>query len=273
MGVFDTHPAALADLELFHCQIHFRDRLMGGVPRDPRMIEGWLQKSMVGSGEERRLALLRTAMQVGLPVDEQMTLEDMLSVTAKLADSAHTQGFKRDQRGLYVESRTIKACLKEAISIRFPYAVAKFGVTKKAGKGYLAEHIFIWPSRLHLGVAEPDGLDLAIGHVTGPQGPRSTLGYHEYVKQRCLDFTVMVQGGGFKEDEWARIWVCAQNQGLGARRSAGHGTFEVTVWESLGEPDAELVTRIHQEDAQLLSDDPLEELADPLRVMADGLLR
>ena len=33
------------------------------------------------------------------------------------------------------------------------------------------------------------------------------------------------------DDQWRYIWSCAEQQGLGAVRSQGHGRFEVIEWE------------------------------------------
>ena len=43
--------------------------------------------------------------------------------------------------------------------------------------------------------------------------------------------TVVEADYEFAEDEWAAIWQTAQNEGLGAGRSQGYGTFIVTRWD------------------------------------------
>ena len=140
-----------------------------------------------------------------------------------------TTGFKRAEHGLYIEARQIKALFKESTNILF--GAERWGPTRKGPKSYLAERVFVQPDRVWLGCEAPDGLELVVGHLNGPTGPVSTLGYHEYVVQPSLSFTVWVVRDLITSTQWADVWVLAQEIGLGALRSQGHGRFQLTAWE------------------------------------------
>lgn len=102
--------------------------------------------------------------------------------------------------------------------------------TKKGPRPFVAERVCVVPDKLWLGVREPTGVELMIGHVTGPAGPRSTVGYHEYVTGAQLDFRVLVVRDCISADQraisgytrsttgWAR---CDLRGSAGSRSSVG----------------------------------------------------
>lgn len=224
----------------YRVALTFTGKIMGGVPRDPQIIEGWLRsKAGIDDEQEVRQAMLRTLVELGAELTGTETFDEIVAASEALAAQRQTNGFKRDDQGLYIESRQVKAMLKESVNILF--AGDRWGRTKKGPRSYTAERLFVRPDRIHLGRMEPDGVDMVIGHVTGPQGPRSTLGYHEYVEQASIEFTVdstdATPGGKgaptdcIDPDHWPLIWMHAEANGLGALRSQGHGQFAVTAFE------------------------------------------
>ena len=48
--------------------------------------------------------------------------------------------------------------------------------------------------------------------------------------QPSLSFTVWVVRDLITAAQWADVWVLAQEIGLGALRSQGHGRFQLTAW-------------------------------------------
>jgi hypothetical protein len=227
VGIFDT------DSDIFttyHARLRFRDRLMGGIPKNPKIIEGWLRsKAGIEQEEEIRRATLRTLLELGADVRPDMSFEEMEKASESLAATRQTNGFKIGERGLYLESRAVKAMLKESINIL--YAGDRWGKTKKGPKSFFAERVFISPDRLNFGMGEPAGVDMFIGHVSGPKGPQSTLTYHEYVERAVIEFDVMVCRDEVKAEHWPEIWVHCQENGLGALRSQGFGRFDIEQWE------------------------------------------
>lgn len=231
----------------YRVEATFTGKVMGGVPKDPKIIEGWLRsKAGISDTDEVRQALIRTLIELGADVSGGETFDELVAASEALAAQRSTNGFKRDAGGLYIESRQVKAMLKESVNVLF--AGERWGRTKKGPKSFTAERLFVrgvnadTPERIHLDRAEPDGVEMVIGHVTGPQGPRSTLGYHEYAEHASIAFLVdstdATPGAGAVEDciapeHWPLIWLHAQANGLGALRSQGHGQFAVTAFTRL----------------------------------------
>lgn len=85
--------------------ITWRDRLAGGTPSDPKLIEGWLKSKMPGMTNdlERRHMLLKTLREMGAEVPET---DDVMSIdmtqleeaATRVAASRGANGFKRPNR-------------------------------------------------------------------------------------------------------------------------------------------------------------------------------
>ncbi len=234
----------------YRARLQFRDRILGGIPKDPKIIEGWLRtKAGVTNEEEIRQMLIRTMQETGQDVDAGASFEELIAASEKIAGQKQTQGFKFDDTGLYIESRIIKAAIKEDVNIlwagygekdekgkRIPAFGRENNPTAKGAKSFVAERIFVNPDRIYLlrdgePVTKADGIHLSIGHITGPSGPRSTLGYHEYVEQPVVEFEVMATRDCIPGDDWATLWAQAEENGIGTSRSMGFGRFDFLLWE------------------------------------------
>lgn len=268
--------AARRLFSMYAVRLEFIDRVMGGVSKNPEVIESWLRaRAGIQQQDELRYAMLRTLADMGVDVYDDMSLEAAIAASKKVAANKATTGFKVDPiHGLYLESRQVKSMLKESINVL--YAGDRWGATRKGPRNYAAERVFVTPIKLFIGrrdlrddVMSPDGVEVIPGHVTGPAGPRNTLAYHEFVTRGILDFTVLVCGDTITNDQWAEIWVHAGLNGLGAVRSQGHGQFKRTRWEKLAVPTPEEFERIVFEDAQLLRDRPLPARLRPSVAAAD----
>lgn len=249
VSVFATHRE-----EMFHynrVKIRFRDRLVGGQPKDPKLVVGWIGKN-VGITDEVEMAakarqhLVEMGVEIGADV---VTLDDLFEVAEREAEMK-TQGFKRDPLGRpYIEARHVKACIKECVNIL--YAGVKWGTTRKGPRSYTAERVFVDPDVIVVGAAEDVFVEQSIGHITGPQGPRSTIGLFEYVTGAEVEFVVRElrsqttagQEPALTYDQWARVWTLAQENGLGTMRSQGHGQFDVIEYEREDDVPAKKKTR------------------------------
>jgi hypothetical protein len=150
--------------------------------------------------------------------------------------AAERQGntFYRTAAGLCLADYHIKAMLKEATAVLYPYQDGhKGGATKKAARSAVAEWLFVDEHRIPLGRRDPDGVHTQVGHVTGPKGPRSTLTYYDYCQGAQCSFTVSSVEDRVKPDQWERILILGQKLGLGALRSLSHGQFVITGFEPL----------------------------------------
>lgn len=223
----------------YHCEIEFRDRIYGGVPKNPKVIEGWLMSRM-GLTDQEEIAhwTARTLREMGVEVNEGMTLDEMEKLATSVAGQKQTNGFKHDEQGLYIEARQVKAAIKESVSILFPYAIEKWGVAQARGaKGgktpwkFAAEAVFVNPDHIHLDRTKPDGEAMMMIHTDGPQGPVNSLAYHEYVEKARIAFDVLVTRDAIEHEKWPEIWLQAEQIGLGACRSQSAGQFDVVAWD------------------------------------------
>lgn len=226
--------------ETIHVKLAFTDRLVGGCPKDPKMIEGWLKKNMGIDDELELLELTRQhLLEMGVDVPSTATREEIQAAVEKIASELKTQGFKRLDGDPYLEERNVKAGIKESVNVLF--AGERWGIVKgyqgKGPKSYVAERVFVKPDRIPLGPADTVRVDMAVGHVNGPQGPRSTIGYYEYVDRPEVEFDILQlreqkQGGNgepaLTHEQWAQVLTHLELNGFGAMRSQGHGQFVVT---------------------------------------------
>ncbi len=232
MGIFDRTTDLFSN---YRATIQFRDRVMGGIPKDPKIIEAWMRtKTGIDDKEELRRAMFRTLSEQGIDVTD-MTYEQALTASESLAGMQSCNGFKSGEHGLYLESRVVKSMLKECTNILF--AGKRWGATKKGPKSFLAERAHISPDKLWLGTHEPDGVELFIGHTNGPKGPQSNLTRYEFVREARLTFYVRVIHDEVPHEAWPDLWVTAQENGLGALRSQGHGRFDILEWDKCSYDD------------------------------------
>jgi len=230
-----TFTSIFNDTDLFtkyRVTIQFIDKVMGGVPQKPEIIEGWLRKKMLGNDDaELRQMMLNTLDELGMEVEAEMTMEQLYEVARHAAAKHAGNTFYRDEHGLYLKGHQPKAMLKEAVNILF--AGERWGKTNKGPKNFLAERVFVDELRIYLGRDEPDGTDLQIGHVSGPQGPRSTLTYVDYCRRPSVSFTVSSLNDCIKPEQWKKMLILCQKSGLGALRSMGNGQFVMKQFDKL----------------------------------------
>lgn len=80
-------------------------------------------------------------------------------------------------------------------------------------------------------VTAPDDVETFIGHVTGPQGPRSNLTRVEVVSGATIHYEAQILRDEIEHEHWPIIFLCGQENGLGAMRSQGYGRYDVTRFE------------------------------------------
>lgn len=179
-------------------QIQIRDKLLGGKPKTEKVLEGWLKSQ----GRESTLK-----------VEEEKR--------------AWT-GFKRDEKGLYLDSYQIKGMVKEVCKV--------LGLKQRGLVGLIQSGFFVYPARIHLGKKEPDNFVEEIFQGMGPKDPRSTIKRHDYVEKVKLDFEVRHFDTGVLTEKTLRlIFEAGQEIGLGTNRHEGgeFGRFEVIKLEEI----------------------------------------
>jgi hypothetical protein len=225
-------------LSRYRVTLRFTGKLLAGVPKDPEIIDAWLRKNLPeASDQEIKQKMLETLADLGVDVDSvsvngEPNWEAIVEASRALADEKKTNGFKvNPETGLYYEGRCCKAALKECASIVF--TGKKWGVTRKGTKNFVAERIFVLEDEIPLGRWKPDGVELIIGHIAGPQGERSTLTRHEYVTGAQITFTLLALDDCFEAEDWYATFDLLEWNGLGAARSQQHGRVEVVAFEEL----------------------------------------
>lgn len=206
-------------VELFVPEIH------GGTPQNQQVALDHVKRHLANRGELLQEAVMDIMSDQALAGQDP----DVAKAAAEVALSKNLNGFRRDEEGMFIEGRHLKACLKEAVSIAVNADKLKmkgWGTTNKWVSKWFPEHVFVTETRLHLGRAEPDGISqrfVVSRHGTGIQ-------LEEFVLDAKIAAT-LVADFEVNDDDWAAIWTHAEMNGLGASRSQGYGTFAVTAWE------------------------------------------
>lgn len=197
--------------------------LVGGTPSDPKVAEGWIRTKLGEKPEAEIERLVQAAIK-----ERGVTPEEAVKIANEMKN---LNGFKRDDNGLYIEGRQLKAAIKEAVSVAAAadkLNARGWGKTNKGILSFAAEHIFVQEERLYLGRTEADEIQqrfVSTWRGTGIQ-------YEEVCHGVVLDFTIL-SDWEFAERDWAMIWLTGGRQGLGASRSQGYGTYEMTSWKPL----------------------------------------
>ena len=198
----------------FHGTLHI-PCIAGGTPTDPKVAEGWLRTKLADNDDLIRQAVAEVMAERGVTAEEAAAIVDNLK---------HLNGFKRDELGLYIEGRQLKAAIKEAANVRWPKD--RWGPSRKGTLSFFAEHVFVQEDRLHLGVEAASGVNQRFVHTWRGSG----IQYEEYVTDAKVDFT-LVTDHDFDAEQWALLWLTGEQQGIGATRSQGFGRYAVTRWE------------------------------------------
>jgi hypothetical protein len=199
------------------------DRIAGGIPSDPKKAEAHIRSKVQVSDHVIQELVKQTMKDREIPADEAVEA---------VAELSHLNGFRRDDRGLYIGGYQLKAALKEAASVaasvgKIPSGT-NYGTTqwKKGLKGFLPEHIVVLEDRLYLGVSERSSVEQRFVHTRNGSG----IQYEETVADAKIDFTIRADYD-FGEKWWAMVWLTGQEQGIGATRSQGYGRYTVVRWD------------------------------------------
>lgn len=217
----------------YTCTIKMRGKLLGGIPKDPKVIEGWLRaKAGISDEYELKQAMMRTLLESGHDVKPDMSYDELIDAVDKVASIKQTSGFKINGHGLYIEGRQVKALVKECVNILYPYPKFKWGGQEdnkggKSPKNMTAETVFIGEDDISMDRKDPDGIEFMMVHT----GRTNSLAYHEFTQEAELTFTVQVARDHIAQTKWAEIWTLGEENGLGAVRSQGFGKFDVIAWE------------------------------------------
>lgn len=228
MGPFDKYRAKM--FPYWYSGQLLVDTIAGGTPTDPKVAEGWLKTKFTDKDDLIREMVAEAMADRGVSADEAASLVDA---------NKHLNGFKRDDSGLYIEGRQLKAALKEATMVAAnagKIATKKWGKADDANyhkgiKAWFPEHVFVVEDKLYLGVNEPTGVMQRFVHTHRGAG----IQYEEFVNEAKISFTVITDFP-FTSEQWAAIWLTGEQQGIGASRSQGYGRYQVTQWDQIDPP-------------------------------------
>ena len=199
------------------------DEIHGGIPTDPKVAEGWIKTFLQPKEEIVQELVAKTLVERGVTTGTA----DLKEVIEDVIKASQLNGFYRNaEGGLAIAGRHVKAMIKENANIAWPKK--RWGPSGKGTKSYFAEHVFIPEKIIPLGVTEPDGIDQRFVHTWRGAG----IQYEEFVRDAEVTFT-MFSDFDMPQKEWAQLWLRAQNNGLGAARSQGYGTFDTIGFDKI----------------------------------------
>lgn len=243
----DTTPAPKGFVSLLqlwrYAEMEFSvvNRLVGGTPTDPLMIEGWLRSNMKSATGEERQKIKET------------TLDEIKGAVDDAAKSMWTT-FKRDDLGPYVEGRCLKAAFKEAASVLREMLTKADRRAKGEGKdaksrytnlkSKVAERLFVDNEKIRI---YRNGVAITLNdvkteerpiHVDTPQGPRTALKRYDFIEAPAtLRFQIRYLDDGIVDEPLIATMIeYMQSNGLLADRSQGNGLFRVVGIRRLDAP-------------------------------------
>ena len=228
-------------------------KILGGWPKNSET-----ELAMLEARQRRGLVREETVVALKEKIKAEATADEEQAATEAM-EKAWT-GFKEDKTGIYIETRQVKACLREV--------AFTVGLTSNwSWKQVLQHTTFVrgnnWDEtwlpamlamaedspcgedlELHAGervyfqrggktLTMPEGTEKMIAHIIGQQGPRSTIKFHDFVYPGVeFEFDLMRAASAktralFTEKDIVGAFVYMQNNGLGCSRSQNHGWFEV----------------------------------------------
>lgn len=211
------------------------DSIAGGIPTDEKVAESWLRTKIEDKDDAVRRAVAETMAERSVSADEAVKL---------VGSAKHFTGFKgKNETGLYIDGRQVKAAIKEAVMVAVAAGnvpLRSWGVTQKFAKGFVAEHIMVTNDKVFIldeddnPVIKPTNIVQQFVHTQYGSAPH----YKEYVDNAVLKFEVITDFDfesahpGF----WEIVWLTGQEQGVGASRSGGFGRYKVTEWQLMTKP-------------------------------------
>jgi hypothetical protein len=210
--------------DIYVVKLQLRERLYGGISRNEDLLSGQI-RAKIG---------IEDAITEGIVAE---ALEKMID---KEIEKSWT-GFYRDpERGVYFETRQIKACIKQGASM--------LGILKKkrGSKQIVCEGMEVKAldgddSRVFLGKPQSDGCVEKPIHVMTAQGPRTALKRVDYVERPLVEFELWLlkthpsETRHLTEEDIIEILRFSQENGLGADRSQGCGKFDVVEFTKVSE--------------------------------------
>jgi hypothetical protein len=212
--------------------IRVRDRVLGGVPKNPDKLNEWV----------------RSRMQIKEPDEEsERATREVMETLNEPTEESSWCCFQSDEQGLFVAAMNVKAMLKTVAQLLGWYTkkmglrpfTQHFGLEVKGEDGSMRIRMKRSTLSGQTVVQEPDGDLEGLVHLNTKSGPRSALRRQDYVDKPIISFQVWLMKTSNSEkrhisEEELKKWLCAaQEEGFSATRSQGHGKFDVIGLERI----------------------------------------
>jgi hypothetical protein len=211
--------------------IQIRDKLLAGKPKQLDAAVAMLK----ARGLEDQIQ--------AIPIEDDVARAEEAD---KVVDEGLCEFHRREGRsGIWFPTNHVKACLKEN------WSVLGYRMEIRGSRGAMAEGVFVHSVNdvtadkseldyIYLG-EKPTDVITQVAHTNGPKGPQSSLKRHEWLYRPILTFDIIIAhavADKLPNEAWARTFLHAQEHGIGACRSQGHGRFDVLSIEDLGAQSA-----------------------------------
>jgi hypothetical protein len=200
--------------------------LVGGVPKDPKMVEAWIGATCKEFSQEERAKIV------------QATVAALPEKIGEELDNSGTTFLVDPDNGLYLEGRQLKALLKECANIMrnsVPSGKKDGELGVAALKSKMADQVFVEEEKVFLDRQRIDRtIQRAIHIPDGPRGPRNAIKVSDILDNVDVAFTVRRLRKGTVSEE--ALFLClhfGEQNGLGADRSQGFGKFKVVSVDKL----------------------------------------
>ncbi len=205
------------------------DRLVGGIPSNPLLLQAWLEAKRPAPGAEK-IAATQAASDgaLSLPGDIEGDVTAMLERAELDPNETHACIFYRDSKGRpCYEGRCLKAAFKEAANV-LGSSAKRAGLLDVANfRSKLAERVFVVERLVPLEDVQVMTFEKPISVMT-MQGPRTSIKRAECVEDVKLTFTIRVLRDHLvKQDHLLLLLEYMSQGGIGSDRSQGAGTFEL----------------------------------------------
>ncbi|MBA7715025.1 hypothetical protein ES703_124062 [subsurface metagenome] len=207
----------------YEVELNFTTQFAGSVPKHPEDIKAML---LARAPSE---AAIKRRMEEGeeitpIPVLAEKVGEEV-GATEEVERGYAT--FKKDDKGLYFESRCVRSHIKDCANI----LQGILGI--KALKAKVANRVYVEPERIYLDRKEPDGSENRVVHAMTRKGPRSSLKTIDFVENAKLKFTLKVlEDGVIDRDILEAIFDYGGTHGMGQERSQGWGQYTYKLREA-----------------------------------------
>jgi len=212
----------------YSIRIEFTKPVVGAIPKHPDIIEAWVKSRHEKKGADPKY-LRELIEKIKREVQAEEEVEKCWTT------------FKRDEEGIYIEDRNIKAMLREAANVLESFK----GKGSTARKQTFQHGLFVKPPRIHFYrdgeiIREPEDTQERAIHVMTAMGPRSALKREDVVLPGAqLQFEIWVvvpssREGAHIPEAMLRDWIeLGQEIGLGGSRSQQFGKFRVLEFRKI----------------------------------------